>query len=178
MGTVVLAGCNYPNCPRADVYGASERDYPVLIASDAISGVQPLHLDESGRMGAVHAPGPLPWPTPCAASAASERHGHGRAGHTLGRIGGPGDRAAVGRRRRRHLVAAPSSVSSIDRAYGDVIGLDGVAVSAALGWLASVMGVLVLSVTAMAIRPSGPKAGHDEGRPLRAGLDVVERVRD
>jgi nicotinamidase-related amidase len=56
VGTLVLAGCNYPNCPRAAVYGASERDYRVLIGSDAISGVQPLHLEESGRMGAVHAP--------------------------------------------------------------------------------------------------------------------------
>jgi nicotinamidase-related amidase len=56
VSTVVLAGCNYPNCPRAAVYGASEHDYRVLIVSDAISGVQALHLDESARMGAVHAP--------------------------------------------------------------------------------------------------------------------------
>jgi len=56
VSTVVLAGCNYPNCPRATVYGASEHDYRVLIVSDAISGIQALHLDESGRMGAVHAP--------------------------------------------------------------------------------------------------------------------------
>jgi nicotinamidase-related amidase len=56
VSTVVLAGCNYPNCPRAAVYGASEHDYRVLIVSDAISGVQAFHLDESGRLGAVHAP--------------------------------------------------------------------------------------------------------------------------
>ncbi|MBY3552814.1 cysteine hydrolase [Modestobacter lapidis] len=53
--TVVLAGCNYPNCPRAAVYGASERDYRVLIAADAISGVQPAHLEEAGRMGVLAA---------------------------------------------------------------------------------------------------------------------------
>lgn len=55
VSTVVLAGCNYPNCPRAAVYGASERDYRVLIAADAISGVTPTHLDEADRMGALHA---------------------------------------------------------------------------------------------------------------------------
>ncbi len=52
---MVVAGCNYPNCPRASVYGASERDYRILIASDAISGVVPLHLEEATRIGAVHA---------------------------------------------------------------------------------------------------------------------------
>lgn len=56
VSTVVLTGCNYPNCPRAAVYGASEHDYRVLIVSDAISGVQAFHLGESGRLGAVHAP--------------------------------------------------------------------------------------------------------------------------
>jgi nicotinamidase-related amidase len=55
--TVVVAGCNYPNCPRATVYGASARDYRVLIASDAVSGVRPHHLEEAGLMGVVHATG-------------------------------------------------------------------------------------------------------------------------
>ena len=56
VSTVVLAGCNYPNCPRAAVYGASERDYRVLLAADAISGVQPAHLAEAAGMGVVAAP--------------------------------------------------------------------------------------------------------------------------
>lgn len=55
VSTVVLAGCNYPNCPRAAVYGASERDYRVLLAADALSGVRPEHLQEAERMGVVHA---------------------------------------------------------------------------------------------------------------------------
>jgi nicotinamidase-related amidase len=55
--TVVITGCNYPNCPRAAVYGASERDYRVLVVSDAISGVAPHHLEEASRMGVVSAPG-------------------------------------------------------------------------------------------------------------------------
>ena len=54
--TVVIVGCNYPNCPRATVYGASERDYRVLVIEDAISGLQPHHLEEAGRMGVLHAP--------------------------------------------------------------------------------------------------------------------------
>ena len=55
--TVVIVGCNYPNCPRATVYGASERDYRVLVIDqDAISGIQPYHLEEAQRMGVLHAP--------------------------------------------------------------------------------------------------------------------------
>ena len=53
--TVVISGCNYANCPRATVYGASERDYRVLVVADAISGVIPQHLEEAGRMGVVYA---------------------------------------------------------------------------------------------------------------------------
>ncbi len=52
VSTVVIAGCNYPNCPRAAVYGASERDYRVLI----VSGVRRHHLEEASRMGVVSAP--------------------------------------------------------------------------------------------------------------------------
>lgn len=55
VSTVVLAGCNYPNCPRATVYGASERDYRILLASDAISGIRAEHLDEALHIGAIHA---------------------------------------------------------------------------------------------------------------------------
>ena len=47
--TVVISGCNYPNCPRATVYGASERDYRVLVVADAISGVIPQHLEEAAQ---------------------------------------------------------------------------------------------------------------------------------
>ncbi len=54
--TVVVAGCNYPNCPRATIYDASERDYRVLVASDAMSGLDGWHLIEAERIGVVHAP--------------------------------------------------------------------------------------------------------------------------
>jgi nicotinamidase-related amidase len=36
--TLVFAGCNFPNCPRASIYEASERDFHIVLASDAISG--------------------------------------------------------------------------------------------------------------------------------------------
>lgn len=44
VDTVVIAGCNYPNCPRTTIYEASERDYRVVLVEDAVSG-----LYERGR---------------------------------------------------------------------------------------------------------------------------------
>lgn len=35
--TVVVSGCNYPNCPRATLYEASERDFRSVLISDAVS---------------------------------------------------------------------------------------------------------------------------------------------
>jgi nicotinamidase-related amidase len=37
INTLVLAGCNYPNCIRATVYEASERDFRVVAITDGIS---------------------------------------------------------------------------------------------------------------------------------------------
>ena len=37
VSTIVLAGCNYPNCIRATVYEASERDFRVVTITDGIS---------------------------------------------------------------------------------------------------------------------------------------------
>ena len=37
--TLVFCGCNFPNCPRTSIYEASERDYRVVLARDAISGL-------------------------------------------------------------------------------------------------------------------------------------------
>ncbi len=94
--TIVFAGCNYPNCPRASIYDASERDYRVLIASDAISGVADHHLEEAGRIGAVHAtsdsiirmlalgvrPAPAPPSGPCTALPRCARRGPGNSVRT------------------------------------------------------------------------------------------------
>jgi nicotinamidase-related amidase len=38
VDTLVFAGCNFPNCPRASIYEASERDFRIVLAQDAISG--------------------------------------------------------------------------------------------------------------------------------------------
>ncbi len=35
--TVVVAGCNLPNCPRATLFDASERDFRAVLVADAIS---------------------------------------------------------------------------------------------------------------------------------------------
>jgi nicotinamidase-related amidase len=55
VSTVVFAGCNFPNCPRASIYDASELDYRVLITSDAISQLSEHHLEELELLGVVHA---------------------------------------------------------------------------------------------------------------------------
>lgn len=34
----MFAGCNFPNCPRASIYEASERDFRVVVIADATSG--------------------------------------------------------------------------------------------------------------------------------------------
>ena len=51
--TLIVAGLNYPNCPRATIADASAYDYRVIVAADAISGVMDLHLDEAVRIGAI-----------------------------------------------------------------------------------------------------------------------------
>ena len=35
VNTVIIAGCNFPNCPRTTIYEASERDYRIAFAPDA-----------------------------------------------------------------------------------------------------------------------------------------------
>jgi len=40
VNTLVIAGCNYPNCPRATSYASSEHDYRTLLVEDALSGLE------------------------------------------------------------------------------------------------------------------------------------------
>jgi nicotinamidase-related amidase len=49
--TLVFAGCNFPNCPRTSIYEASERDYRVVLVSDAVSGTYERGLDECRAIG-------------------------------------------------------------------------------------------------------------------------------
>jgi nicotinamidase-related amidase len=39
VSTLVFCGCNFPNCPRTSIYEASERDFRVVLATDAVSGL-------------------------------------------------------------------------------------------------------------------------------------------
>lgn len=46
VNTVVFCGCNFPNCPRTSIYGASMRDFRIVLVTDAVSGVYEKGLDE------------------------------------------------------------------------------------------------------------------------------------
>jgi len=37
VDTLIVAGCNFPNCPRSTIYEASERDYRLVVTLDALS---------------------------------------------------------------------------------------------------------------------------------------------
>jgi nicotinamidase-related amidase len=39
VSALVFCGCNFPNCPRASIYEASERDFRLVLATDALSGL-------------------------------------------------------------------------------------------------------------------------------------------
>jgi nicotinamidase-related amidase len=39
VNTLVFGGCNFPNCPRTSISEASERDFRLVLAEDAISGL-------------------------------------------------------------------------------------------------------------------------------------------
>ena len=45
VDTLVFAGCNFPNCTRASIYQASERDFRIAAAVDAISAITPPDID-------------------------------------------------------------------------------------------------------------------------------------
>jgi nicotinamidase-related amidase len=51
INTVVIVGCNFPNCPRSTAYGASMRDFRVMVVADAISGVYRRGIQELERIG-------------------------------------------------------------------------------------------------------------------------------
>lgn len=53
VDTVVLVGCNFPNCPRTTLYEASERDFDTVLVSDAVSGTYERGLGEVSAIGAV-----------------------------------------------------------------------------------------------------------------------------
>jgi len=51
ISTVVFCGCNYPNCPRASIYEASERDFRIVLVDDAVSGLYDRGRKEMQNIG-------------------------------------------------------------------------------------------------------------------------------
>lgn len=51
IDTLVFGGCNFPNCPRTSLYEASERDFRLVLASDAMSRVYERGLEELEAIG-------------------------------------------------------------------------------------------------------------------------------
>jgi nicotinamidase-related amidase len=51
INTVVICGCNFPNCPRTTIYEASERDFRVVLISDATSNIYERGLHELDNIG-------------------------------------------------------------------------------------------------------------------------------
>jgi nicotinamidase-related amidase len=51
INTIVVCGCNFPNCPRTTIYEASERDFRIVLAKDAVSQVYDRGLEELKNIG-------------------------------------------------------------------------------------------------------------------------------
>jgi nicotinamidase-related amidase len=51
VDSLVFVGANFPNCPRTSIYEATERDFRVAMASDAISRTYERGLDECRGIG-------------------------------------------------------------------------------------------------------------------------------
>jgi len=56
VDTIVVAGCNFQNCPSATLFDATGRDFRIVLASDAVSGISAMGLDWCKGIGAF----PLP----------------------------------------------------------------------------------------------------------------------
>jgi len=53
INTLVFCGCNFPNCPHTSIYQASERDFRIVLARDALSGLYERGEHELASIG-VH----------------------------------------------------------------------------------------------------------------------------
>lgn len=51
VDTLVVAGCNLPNCPRATLFDASERDYRTVLVVDAVSQSTPERVADLELIG-------------------------------------------------------------------------------------------------------------------------------
>lgn len=53
VDTLVVAGCNFPNCPSATLFDATERDFRAVVAIDAVSRTRPDTIEWCGGLGVV-----------------------------------------------------------------------------------------------------------------------------
>jgi nicotinamidase-related amidase len=51
VSTLAFCGVNFPNCPRTSIYEASERDFRIVLATDAISGLYDRGRQELANIG-------------------------------------------------------------------------------------------------------------------------------
>lgn len=51
VNTIVVAGANFPNCPRTTIYEASERDFRIVLPEDAMSGLYDRGREELRAIG-------------------------------------------------------------------------------------------------------------------------------
>ena len=51
VNTLVVIGCNFPNCPRTTIYEASERDFRVVLIKDAMSQLYDKGEEELRNIG-------------------------------------------------------------------------------------------------------------------------------
>lgn len=49
--TLVVCGFNFPNCPRATIYEATERDFRVVMVRDGVSGLYERGIEEIRNIG-------------------------------------------------------------------------------------------------------------------------------
>jgi nicotinamidase-related amidase len=51
VSSLAFTGCNFPNCPRASIYEASERDFRIVLVTDAVSGLYERGTQEMRNIG-------------------------------------------------------------------------------------------------------------------------------
>jgi len=51
VDTVVVCGCNFPNCPRTTIYDASGREYRIVFVPEATSGTYERGVTELATIG-------------------------------------------------------------------------------------------------------------------------------
>ena len=49
--TLLVCGCDFPRGPRATIYAASNRDFRIVLVTDAVSGTSEVGLRELSQMG-------------------------------------------------------------------------------------------------------------------------------